>query len=114
MPIVYVDGVNTRIEVEGPILRVLPFGSCPGGEFDLTPYQGSTARLYLDEDGSLSLDQSRAHWWQLAEVALPQQEFVSQDSGEVGEDGQNITEQVPAPLDLSRLTVMVWALAEVD
>lgn len=113
MPIMCVDGTNDRIEVDGAILRVLPFGTCAGGEFDLTPHQGSTVRLYLDEDGTLSLDQTRAHWWQLAEVALPPPEYEGRDSDETDEDGQAITEQVRLPLDLSALTVYVWALPEV-
>ena len=114
MPIVHVDGANDRIRVDGSRLKVLPFANCEGGEFDLAPCQGSTVRLYLEEDGGLSFDQSRAHWWQLAEVALPPPEYEERDTGETGEDGQAIIEQVQLPLDLHALTVYVWALPEVE
>jgi hypothetical protein len=113
MAIIHVDGTNDRIEVDGALLRVLPFGNCAGGEFDLTEHQGSRVRLYLDEDGALSLDQSRAHWWQLAEVALPPPEYEERDTGETGEDGQAIIEQVQLPLDLTALNIYAWALPEV-
>lgn len=109
----FMGNPHDRINIDGPKLVVLPFGNCLGGVFDLTQYQGTTVRLYLDEDGTLSLDQSYAHWWQLAEVALPAREYVEQDIEAVNDQGPSVIERVPKPLDLNRHKVIVWPLPEV-
>lgn len=114
MPIIHMDGPNDRIVVEGSKLKVLPFGNCAGGQFDLTSHQGKTVRLHLEQSGQLTLDQTKSHYWQLAEVALPPQSFVVRETGEVDEHGHAITEQIPVPLDLTRLDVYVWTLPEVE
>ncbi|MEW5898171.1 MAG: hypothetical protein AB1652_03235 [Bacillota bacterium] len=90
-----------------------PNGQCAGGVFDLTPFQGGPFRLYLDGDGSLSTDLYKDHYWLLAEVILPERQFDSVPTGQVDEHGQQVTQIVERPLDLSLVEITVFPLLEV-
>lgn len=116
--IVNVNGPNNKVSVSGSQLIIEGFNF--GGRvvlattIDLTPYQGQVARIYLNEDGSISIYPNTTHYWLLAEVDLPPQQFRYIDTGQVDELGAPILQREPIPLDLSTCEVKVWALPEVE
>ncbi len=91
-----------------------PGGQCTGGAIDLTPFQGGPFRLYLEEDGSLSTELFRDHYWLLAEAVLPERQFDSRPTGMTDENGQPIMEMVERPLDLNDVQITVFPLPEVE
>jgi len=91
-----------------------PGGECTGGTIDLTPFQGGPFRLYLEEDGSLSTELFRDHYWLLAEAVLPERQFDSRPTGMTDENGQPIMEMVERPLDLNDVQITVFPLPEVE
>lgn len=115
--IVGVNGPNDRVSISGSQLSVESFNFggkvVPATAIDLTPYQGQVVRIYLNEDGSISVYPNTTHYWLLAEVNLPPQQFNYIDTGQVDELGAPILQREPVPLDLSALEVKVWALPEV-
>lgn len=110
---------NEAIRLAANKLIVAPFSAgsinCAGGTFDLEPYQGKAFRLYLEEDGSLSTDINRDHFWLLAEVILPPQRYESVATDEIDQNGMTIYKSVPVPLDLESgdVQVTVFPLPEV-
>lgn len=110
---------NEAIRLAANKLVVVPFSAgsinCAGGTFDLEPYQGKAFRLYLEEDGSLSTDINRDHFWLLVEVILPPQRYESVPTNEVDQNGTTIYKSVPVPLNLEAadVQVIVFPLPEV-
>lgn len=115
--IVYANGPNNKVSVSGSQLTVESFNFggkvVPATTIDLTPYQGQTVRIYVNDDGTISVHPSTSHYWLLAEVSLPPQQFNYIDTGRADELGSPILQREPIPLDLSALEVKVWALPEV-
>ena len=77
---------------------------------DLTPYAGQHIRIWLDPDGSYSLDPKADHYWQMAEFDVPEIQFSSVDTGEIDEAGQAIMASEPLPLDLTSVEIEKWEL----
>lgn len=46
-------------------------GKVPETVIDLNPFKGQFVRIWLDEDGTYSLDPNRNHYWQIAEFQVP-------------------------------------------
>lgn len=113
------DRPNGFIAIRGSHLLVSPFQAgqlhCPGGEFDLESYRGDTFRLYLDDDGSLSSDKNRDHFWLLVEAVLPSPRYVNVDTGRTDANGSTLFESLLAPLDLDdpEIQVVAFPLPEV-
>jgi len=60
----------------GSVLAIPPLTLPGGGEsapqtLDLAPYQGVTARVYLNAAGRVEVNPAADSYWQVAEVALP-------------------------------------------
>lgn len=118
--IIHVNGLNNAVSVSGSTITIDDFsfrGNMRSGEtIDLTPYQGQTVRIYLNENGTVSVYPTTTHYWLLAEINVPPREFEYVDTGEVGEVDDlkmPIMQQIPIPLDLSAVDIRVWALPEV-
>lgn len=115
--IINVNGPNNMIAVSGSALIIGDFvfcgRECPGQTIDLAPYQGQTVRVYLNDDGAVSVYPNTTHYWLLAEVDVPSPRFSYIDTGEADELGMAIMQQVPVPLDLAEADIRVWALPEV-
>lgn len=79
-------------------------------EIDMTPYAGEYVRIWLDQDGIYSLDSSTSHFWQIAELRVPELQYQEIDTGEVDEFGEPITMREALPLDLSETVVAAWEL----
>lgn len=95
---------GAKIIIEG--FNCLKLGSIPKTEIDLTPYAGQYVRVWLDQDGSYSLDPATDHYWQMAEMNIP--DLQETDTGEIDEEGAPIMEVLP--LDLSDMVIAVWEL----
>lgn len=112
------NGAITIDQTAPSRLIVAPFdfpgGHCPGAVVDLAPFQGGPFRLYLEEDGSLSTELFRDHYWLLAEAVLPERQFENRPTGMTDENGQPVMEMVERPLDLNEVQVTVFPLPEVE
>jgi hypothetical protein len=76
-------------------------------EFDLTEFQGKPWRLYVEEDGALSVALDGVHYWLLAEAVLPERRVETQEIGD-GDNGEPTIEHVELPLDLQEVDVLVY------
>ncbi|MDK2902734.1 MAG: hypothetical protein PWQ93_653 [Clostridiales bacterium] len=83
-----------------------------GKIYDLTPFQGGPFRLYVDEDGMLSTDIYRDHYWLIAEAIIPDKQYESVPTGQTDENGQPKTEIVERLLDLNGTDITVFPLPE--
>jgi hypothetical protein len=70
--------------------------------------------VYLDLDGSATIDATRDHYWLLAEAILPDCQFENKPTGRLDENGQEITDLVERPLDLNEVEITVFPLPEVE
>ena len=86
----------------------------PAQSFDLSRFQGETFRLYTEESGDLSTEKEQDHFWLLAEAKIPEKVLQNQLTGEVDEDGRDITQTIELPLDLNQVEITVFALPEVN
>lgn len=84
-----------------------------GRTFDLTPFQGGPFRLYVDEDGTLSTDLYKDHYWIIAEAIIPEKQYESVPTGQVDENGKPKTEIVERPLGLNNIDIIAFPLPEV-
>lgn len=80
---------------------------------DLTDFQGGAFRLYAEENGDLSTDANCDHFWLLVEAVVPEKRLETVTTGEVDDEGREITKMVEVPLDLNNLDIIVYALPEV-
>jgi hypothetical protein len=67
---------------------------------DLTPHAGKFVRIWLEDDGTYSLDPQQNHYWQVAELQVPD---LSAPAGDAA-DGET------QPLDLSGVEITTWPL----
>jgi hypothetical protein len=58
----------------------------PETTIDLAPYAGQHIRIWLDDDGTYSLDKKRGHLWQMVELDVPAQEYTETASKELDPD----------------------------
>ena len=81
---------------------------------DLTPYAGQHVRIWLDPDGTYSLDPSKDHYWQMAELDVPEIQYEQVDIGEIDEDGNPVMVSKALPLDLTDIEIEIekWELPE--
>ena len=97
-------------------IRIAAF-ECGAGKIsqktiDLTPYAGQRVRIWLDPDGSYSLDPGKDHFWQMIEVDVPEIRHQQTDTDEIDENGKPITTSKALPLDLIDTDLKKWALPE--
>ncbi|MFA5387217.1 MAG: hypothetical protein WC322_02365 [Candidatus Paceibacterota bacterium] len=107
--------MNAKITVVGPSIKIGGFtceklGKLAAKTIDLTPYAGQHVRVWLDQDGSYSLDPRSNHYWQIAEFDVPEIGIVESDSGEVGEAGEPVMIREVLPLELIDVEFTVWPL----
>lgn len=76
----------------------------------LTPYAGERVRIWLDRNGTYSLDKFTDHFWQIAEMDVPA--LVRQAGEKTGEDGKIVPTEETLPLDLAGAEISVWPLPE--
>lgn len=96
--------MKPEIIKNGSKLTILSF-SCPKGPvpettIDLAPYADKYVRIWLDEDLTYSLDKRSDHYWQIAELRMPTQEYLSINTGKVDEQDLPITISEPIPIEL--------------
>jgi len=95
------------IIIDGSKLTILSFdcpkGTVPEMTIELAPYAGEFVRIWLDVNMSYSLDKQKDHYWQIAELQVPVQEYRSIDTGDV--DGQDlpVTISDPIPIELQEI-----------
>ena len=85
----------------------------PAQSFDLSSFQGTTFRLYAEQNGDLSTEKNQDHFWLLAEATIPEKVIKNVPTGEIDERDQEIMQTVEMPLDLNDVEITVFALPEV-
>ena len=101
--------------VDGYKLRVAAFsckrlGHVSQKTIDMTPHAGQYLRLWLEEDGTYSLDTRVNHFWQVVEFRMPEIAYEQVGSGEVDEQNEPIMVQQALPLDLTGMEIQRWEL----
>jgi len=99
---------NGRITIAA--LECAGIGHIARTTIDLTPYAGERIRIWLDKDGTYSLDKFRDHFWQIAELDVPA--LVRQPGEKTGDDGKVVSTEETLPLDLTGVDISVWELPE--
>lgn len=100
--------------VDGCKVKILAFESDLLGKvsqktIDLTPYAGQRARIWLEKDGTYSLDPKRDHFWQVAEVAVPGIAYKEVEA-EDPETKETVMQSEVLPLDLSGIEIVLFDL----
>lgn len=116
--LIFPMGENDKVSVEGSMLSVVetrfegPEGiKQPAAQsFDLTPYQGGMARLFLNASGDYEINRKDDYYYIVAEVELPPAVVRLVDSGEVDEAGDPVMAPVEDPLDLSAVDITVYPM----
>lgn len=99
---------NQNIEIAG--FSCESFGEINTATIDLTPYAGQYVRVWLDNDGSYSLDPSTSHFWQMAEFTVPKMQYQDVDTGEKDEQGNPVMQPRTLPLNLENMEIIVLEL----
>lgn len=80
---------------------------------DLTPYAGQYVRIWLDENGTYSLDKRRGHYWQMAEFLVPDIEYEEIETEEIDPiTNEPIIQRNALPLDLEKTEIETWHLPD--
>ena len=79
---------------------------------DLTPYAGQHVRVWLDADGTYSVDKNKDHFWQVAQFDVPELKYKDEDTGKRDSDNQVIMEAIGQPLDLTDVDINKWDLPQ--
>lgn len=102
--------------IEGNRLRIAPFscetlGRIGRKTMDLTDLAGQHIRIWLDDDGTYSMDPRSHHYWQLCELHVPDRQYEQVDTGETDPDTElPIVKTQALPLDLTDTEILVWDL----
>jgi hypothetical protein len=120
IPPAAVGGSRPKITKAGPALKIGGFthklGKVKAATIDLSEYAGKYVRIWLEADGTYSLDPRRDHFWQVAEFQVPEfqvpetkyKEVAAIDPG-IGEPGGEL---VALPLDLTNMEITTFSLPE--
>ena len=87
------------------------YGKIKTALINLAGYAGRFVRVWLDTDGSLSLDSRKGHFWQIAEFQVPDRKY-KEVPGKDPATGEDIINLEPLPLDLKDMTITVFELPE--
>jgi hypothetical protein len=114
-------------------LKIEPFdckvlGAAAEAIIDLDAYAGEYVHLWLDLDGSYSLDPNRGHYWHVADLQVPKRQYrieteeivqdgetlVIQDGKTLIQDGKTPVREnlVRLSVDLSAVKIITRALPE--
>jgi hypothetical protein len=104
--IIIVDKYKLRIMA----IQSEALGKISQKTIDLTAYAGQHVRLWLDLDGGYSMDPKKDHYWQIAELDVPEIQYQQVDSGETDNDGNSIMISEVLPLDLTDTKIAKWEL----
>ena len=102
--------------IEGCKIRIAAFecealGKVSQKTIDLTPCAGQHVRIWLDPDGTYSLDPRKDHYWQIAELQVPGQQYQEIDTGGTDSDtGEPVVKMEAVPLDLASIEIELWDL----
>lgn len=76
---------------------------------DMTPYAGQRVRIWLDRDGSYAMDPRQHHFWQVAELNVPEIRY-QRPAAEDGEMVEDDSPPAPLPVDLTGVEIQTWSL----
>ncbi len=93
-------------------LQIAAWGKTKEKIINMTPYAGQHVRIWLDKDGSYSLNSGEDHFWQAAELDVPEIEYqqINTNENEIDDAGETMTASKPMPLDLTNVKIILWEL----
>ena len=113
------DGRNAKFAIDSENPAVLKIGAyefegmkIPARDIDMTPYQGKMVRIYIEKDGSYSMDYG-THEWLLVMGIVPEVTYKNVADG-TDENGQTRMKQEEVPIDLHDTELTVFALPETE
>lgn len=80
-----------------------------GTAIDLTPYQGQKVTVFLEDDGTITLESSPTHQLAICELQVPEKVIISEDTGEVDSEGMPVMQDVVQSLNLTGVQIHVFA-----
>ncbi len=100
--------------VDGCKLRIAAFeddllGKVGQKTIDMTTYAGQHVRVWLGKEGTYSLDPKKDHFWQVAEMDVPDI-FYHDVEVKDPETKESVMQSVALPLDLSGTEIMLFDL----
>ena len=108
--------MEPKIIITGSRITIPAFeskrGNAPETTIDLAPYAGEYIRIWLDADMTYSVDRHKNHYWQVAELRVPHQQYTSVDTGEIDERGVKIERAEKIPIELVKKKIDLWDIEE--
>jgi hypothetical protein len=100
--------VGPKLTTKGSKLTIAAFecevlGKVGQKTIDLAGQAGEYVRIWLEKDGTYSIDKHKDHFWQVAELSVPVQGY----DVEITEEGETST---PIPLDLDGVEIRTFEL----
>ena len=85
----------------------------PAAVIDLNAYAGEYVHIWVDADGTYSIDPGREHYWHVAELQVSPRQYRI-ETEEVTQNGETQIREnpVPLPVDLSITRIITWDLPE--
>lgn len=108
--------MKPEITVRKSIVKILAFDCAALGhvieaKIDLTPHAGERVRLWIERNGEYSTNPRQDHYWQIAELDVPAQEYV-ETAGDPDSEGRPTANRAAVPIDLSSVEIKAWSLPE--
>jgi hypothetical protein len=105
--ITIVDKYKVRI----PAFECKECGHVSQKTIDMTPFAGQYVRIWLDKEGTYSLDKRRGHFWQMAEFQVPHIQHEEIDTGEKDPvTDEPVIQRNTLPLDIEKAAIETWHL----
>jgi hypothetical protein len=108
-------GAKPKITKSGKDIKIGRFthslGKVKAATIDLSEYAGKYVRIWLEADGTYSLDPRRDHFWQVAEFQVPEIQY-EEVLGIDPETDEPMVDLKPLPLDVSAMDITLFTLPE--
>jgi len=109
------DAMKPKITIVGGCKVRIAGHDCKIGKIsqrtiDMTPYAGEYVRIWLEEDGSYSSNKHIDHYWQIAEMQVPEQKYQEIETKEMGTDSKPVVKREAIPIDLSGVGIITFDL----
>jgi len=93
-----------------PGFKCAALGKVSQKTIDLTPYTGKHVRIWLDKDKTYSLDPKKDHFWQVAELTVPEIKYQQIETDDIDDNENTAQESKPLPLMLKGTKIEKWDL----
>jgi len=106
--------MKPKIKVKDSKLTIAGFTTETTGKvaqktLDLSGHAGEYLRIWLEKDGAYSTDKRRDHFWQVAELQVPEQTYQEKLTKDA-ETGEETVIMEPLPINLDGVEIQTFDL----